>query len=437
MFFQKKEKQLAEQAELGTLAQSPWSQVRRRFRANRMALWSWRVLLVLGFVALLADFIANEKPLYCKLEGRSYFPVCKQYAVDLGFAKWDPVFLQKSWDEHEYEAAVFPLILYSSSSLDQKNNNYRSPFGQQNLKSWRWRHWLGTDQSGRDVAAGMVAGTRVALLVGIISMGIATVIGLLLGSLAGYFGDRGLRLGWPRLVLNLLALFFAWFFGLKARGYQLSEAAKNGGLGWEILKSLAIVALVFLLANGLAFLVKKLVGDGRRKITLPLDLLIMRGIEVMNSIPGLLLLLALVALLEKSSIFYVMAIIGLLRLTSIARYLRAELLKIRNLGYIEAARAMAFPDWRILWRHALPNAIGPVLITVAFGVASAILLEATLSFLGIGLGAEGLTWGSLLKMARQNHSAWWLAVFPGAAIFVTVTIFNLIGDGLSEAMGER
>ena len=95
MFFQKKENKLAEQAERGALAQSPWSQVRRRFRARRMALWSWRVLLVLCFVALFADFIANEKPLYCKIGGQAYFPVLRQYAVDLGFAKLDPIFLQK------------------------------------------------------------------------------------------------------------------------------------------------------------------------------------------------------------------------------------------------------------------------------------------------------------------------------------------------------
>ncbi len=437
MIFKNKANKLAEKAEQGTLAQSPWSHVRRRFRKKQLALWSWRVLLVLGFVALFGDFIANEKPLYCKLGGKTYFPVLRQYAVNLGLAQWDTIFLQKSWDEHKYEDVIFPPIPYSSSSQDIKNSN-SSPFGRQTLRSWRFRHWLGTGGSlGLDVAAGMVAGTRVALLVGIISMGIATLIGLLLGSLAGYFGDDRMRVGWLALALNLVALFFAWFYGFKARSFTLSEAAKNGGLGWELLQSLAIVALVFLVANGLVFLLEKLAGRRGRQITLPLDLLIMRVIEVLNSIPGLLILLALVAVLEKSSIFYVMAIIGLLRWTSIARYLRAELLKIRNLGYVEAARAMAFPNRRILLRHALPNAIGPVLITVAFGVASAILMESTLSFLGIGIGAEGLTWGSLLKMARSNASAWWLAVFPGAAIFVTVTIFNLIGDGLSEAMGER
>ncbi len=436
IIFKNKANKLAEKAEQGALAQSPWSQVWRRFRKRRMALWSWRALLVMAFVAVFADFIANEKPLYCKLEGQSYFPVLRQYAVELGFAKWDAAFLQKSWGEHNYDAVVFPPIPYSPATLDLKNNNYRNPFGRQSVKSLRWRHWLGTDQLGRDVAAGMVAGTRVALLVGVISMGIATAIGLLLGSLAGFFGDDRMRVSWIGVVLNLMALFFAWFYGFSARGYTLSEAAKNGGLGMELLKSIAIAALIFLVTNGLSVLINKLLKT--RQITLPLDLITMRGIEVMNSIPGLLLLLAMVAVLEKSSIFYVMAIIGFLRWTSVARFLRAELLRVRNLGYVEAARAMAFPNWRILWRHALPNAIGPVLIVVSFGVASAILMESSLSFLGIGTGSDGgTTWGSLLSAVRRYPSAWWLAVFPGGAIFVAVTVFNLIGDGLSEAMGER
>lgn len=393
----------------------------------------------MGFVALFGDFIANEKPLYCKIDGKTSFPVLRQYAVDLGLAKWDAVFFQKNWNEHDFEAVIFPPIPYSSSTLDSKNNNYRSPFGQQSVQSARHRHWLGTDRLGHDVAAGMVAGTRVALLVGIIAMGIATAIGLLLGSLAGYFGDEGVRISPLRLVLNLLAVFLGWFYGFQARSFTLSEAAQEGRAGIAILKGLAIAALILLLANGLVFLIKKLSERlaGRRKVNIPLDLIIMRTIEVVNSIPGLLLLLAMVAVLEKSSIFYVMAIIGLLRWTSVARFLRAELLKIRNLGYVEAARAMGFPNRRILLRHALPNAIGPVLITVAFGVASAILMESTLSFLGIGTGADGMTWGSLLSAARGYPSAWWLAVFPGGAIFVAVTVFNLIGDGLSDAMSAK
>ena len=433
-----KEKQRIEKAERGELAQSPFGLLRRRFRRNRLAVWSLRILYGLIFIAVFGDFIANEKPVYCKLDGETYFPVLRQYAVDLGLAQWEAKFFQNDWNEHEYEASLFPPIPYSAKTIDSKNGGYKSPFAAQRLGSNRYRHWLGTDKVGHDIAAGMVAGTRVALLVGVIAMSIATAIGVLLGALAGYFGDQGFRVTHTRLWLNLLALFFAWFYGFQSRSFALSEASRQGGLGGELVKSLAIAIGILLLANGLVFLIKKIPSNiFRKKITLPLDLLVMRTIEVLNSIPGLLLLLAFVAVLQKSSIFHIMAIIGLIRWTGIARFLRAELLKVRNLSYIEAAKAMGFSHGRILFRHALPNAITPVLITIAFGIASAILLESALSFLGFGVAAEGVTWGQLLSEARRYPGAWWLAVFPGGAIFVTVTVFNLIGEGLAEAMSAE
>jgi peptide/nickel transport system permease protein len=163
----------------------------------------------------------------------------------------------------------------------------------------------------------------------------------------------------------------------------------------------------------------------------------MRLIEIVNSIPGLLLILSIVAIIEEQSVFYIMAIIGLIGWTGIARFIRAELLRVRNLEYIEAAQALGYSEWRIIARHAIPNALTPVLITIAFGVASAILMEAFLSFLGIGVAAEEVTWGSLLNLARSKFSAWWLAIFPGLAIFVTVTVFNLLGEGLTDALDPR
>jgi peptide/nickel transport system permease protein len=132
-----------------------------------------------------------------------------------------------------------------------------------------------------------------------------------------------------------------------------------------------------------------------------------------------------------------MVIIGLTGWTGIAKYVRAELLRVRSLEYIEAAQSLGFSEWRIIFRHALPNSLTPVLITIAFGIASAILVESSLSFLGIGVQAELQTWGKLLSEAREDVSAWWLAVFPGLAIFVTVTIFNLIGEGLTDALDPR
>lgn len=431
--WKKKERLLLSRAEAGKLPQSLGAVVWRRFRQHRLALWSLRVFYGLAFLALFGDFIANEKPLYCKLEGASYFPVLKGYAVNLGLAKWNARFLQKDWREHEYQAVIFPPIPYSATTLDLANGNYRSPFSRQKIPSNRYRHWLGTDRLGHDVAAGMVAGTRVALLVGIVAMSLSTLIGVLLGSLAGYFGDEGFRVSRIRLWVNVGALFLAWFYGFSVRRYALSEA--GGNFGWELLKSLGICFGILAVANGAVFFLKKIPALAR-KVTLPLDLLTMRLVEVFNSIPGLLLLLSFVAVLQKSSVFYVMIIIGLIRWTGVARFLRAELLKIRNLEYIEAAKALGFSRWRILFRHALPNAIAPVLITIAFGMASAILLESTLSFLGIGVGEEGITWGRLLSEARKYPSAWWLALFPGGAIFITVTIFNLIGEGLTEAVGK-
>ncbi len=413
-----------------------WARVKRRYLKNKLAKWSLRVLIVIIFIAMFSDFIANEKPLYCKIEGKTYFPVLKQYTVDLGWSKWDAKFYQTPWQNHDYESVVMPPIPYSHFTLDDKNVHYVSPFGNQNVSSNRYWHWLGTDQFGRDVLAGMIRGTRVAMLIGVLSMFIATFIGLFLGSLAGYFGDTRFRISRIRLLLNLVGFILGYFYAIQARSYTFSVANEKGTFGIEVLKSLFIFFVIVLLFNLLSKAFER-ISIFAKKITLPLDLIIMRLIEIVNAIPALFLLLAAVTILEKPSIISVMVIIGLLRWTTIARFIRAELLRVRSLEFIEAASAMGFSDRRIIIRHAIPNAIAPVLITIAFGVASAILIEAFLSFLGIGLDNDEITWGLLLSFARESTMSWWLAIFPGLAIFVTVTIFNLIGDGLTEALDSK
>ncbi|HQU60135.1 MAG: ABC transporter permease [Phaeodactylibacter sp.] len=428
-----KEKRLADQlARQQAMGQSYWAIVRRQFRRNRMAMWSLRLLYVLLFIALFGDFIANEKPLYCRLDGQTYFPVFRQYAVTLGLAKWEAQFFQKGWQEHHYESVIWAPIPYSASTIDRKNSNFVRPGGKQRIPSPRFRHWLGTDQLGRDVAAGLISGTRIAMMVGVVSMSIATLIGVFLGALAGYFGDDRFHASRSRLILNLLGLGAGIFYGFNARSYALSE----GAFSVELLKSLGILATIMVLANLLAAPIKRLPWFGK-KVRVPMDIIVMRLIEIINSIPALLLVLSVIAIIEKPSILFVMAIIGLIRWTGIARFIRAELLRIRSLEYIEAAQALGYSEWRIIFRHAIPNALTPVLITIAFGVASAILLEAFLSFLGIGVPPQQVTWGSLLNLARAQFSAWWLAIFPGFAIFITVTIFNLIGEGLTDALDPR
>ena len=406
--------------------------VGERFRHNRPARWSLRILYVLIFIALFADFLANEKPLYCQLERQHYFPVLKDYAVSLGIGSWESRFVIKDWREQPFERVWWAPIPYSATTIDRRNMNFRAPFGQQNVASWRFRHWLGTDELGRDVAAGMIRGTRIALLVGLIAMSIASLIGIGLGTLAGYFGDDQLRVSRARLLLNLLGLVLGFFYAFSARSYALQE----GPLGWQLLLSLLILVLVLVAANLLAAVLGRLPWLST-PLTVPLDLIIMRLIEVINSIPSLLLILSVVAIISNPSIFSVMVIIGLLSWTGIARFVRAEFLRIRKREYIEAARALGYSRRRIILRHALPNALTAVLITIAFGIATAILIEASLSFLGIGMAAEEVTWGQMLSLARQNFKAWWLALLPGFAIFVTVTVFNLLGEGLTEALDPR
>ncbi|HXC06474.1 MAG TPA: ABC transporter permease, partial [Bacteroidia bacterium] len=206
--------------------------------------------------------------------------------------------------------------------------------------------------------------------------------------------------------------------------------------GLQLLFSMLILFGIMGAGNLLCPLLCKIPWMGK-KITIPVDMLLSRFIEIMNSIPTLFLIISVSAIVTKPSVLIVMIIIGLTVWTGIARFIRAELLRIRNLEYIEAAQALGFTQIRVLLRHAIPNALSPVLIALAFGIANSIMVESVLSFLGIGVPAETITWGSMLSLAQQTPGAWWIAVFPGLAIFLTVTVYNLVGEGLTDALDPK
>jgi peptide/nickel transport system permease protein len=166
------------------------------------------------------------------------------------------------------------------------------------------------------------------------------------------------------------------------------------------------------------------------------DLALSRVIEVMLCFPLLFLLLALAALLPPSPLTVILAI-GLTTWAGDARYARAEVLKIKELDYARAARAAGASTPRILVRHLLPNALPPLIVSAAFGVGWAILAEASLSFLGVGLPAPAVSWGGILSAAPTYiEEAWWLALFPGLALFLTVAAYNLLAEGLRAATTE-
>ncbi|MEQ9205779.1 MAG: ABC transporter permease [Phycisphaerales bacterium] len=219
-------------------------------------------------------------------------------------------------------------------------------------------HPIGTDTLGQSVLSQMFHACRLAISIGFISTGIAVVIGVIVGSLMGYFG------------------------------------------GW-------------------------------------VDLLLYRFVEMFMAIPVLFLLIVAAGVLPRNT-YVMMAIIGCFTWTGAARFIRAEFMKLRETDYIQAAKAMGLPLWSILFKHMLPNGVTPVLVESSFLIAAAILIEATLSFLGLGPSGQA-SWGSLLRNATGDTGTfiWWLAIFPGAAIFLTTLAYNLIGEALRDAIDPK
>lgn len=329
--------------------QSYYQLVKRQYMKNKLAVAGFVMVIFLFSVAIMADFLANDKPLYCKYEGKSYFPAFREYAVKTGMAKWPTHFLNIDWKEMEFDKVVWAPVPYLPTNLD-----FRSRFVSPGVNN----HLLGTDKLGRDVLSGMIHGTRIALLVGFVSMSIAITIGICLGATAGFMGGV-------------------------------------------------------------------------------VDMLIQRLIEIMLTIPTFFLIITVVAFFPGGGIWMIMVVIGATGWTAIARYTRAEFLKTRNMDYVTASEALGNRSARTIFRHVLPNAVAPVMVSAAFGIASAILIESSLSFLGFGVSATTVSWGSILSVARGATYAWWLALFPGLAIFISVTTYNLVGEGLRDALDPR
>jgi peptide/nickel transport system permease protein len=400
--------------------------IARKLVSDKRSKWAIRVLGLLVFFAVFGDFVANEKPLYCKYEGKHYFPVLRSVCVSANICKWNPVFATGDWHELEYEKVVFPLIPYSATTLDPINGNFKAPFSKQNVKSDWFRHWLGTDALGRDVTAAMIYGCRIALIVGLLSMLIAVLIGVPLGARAGYYGDDRVKRHWPALVIDIVgALAIIWLMVQAALMYLRFDAPQIG-MGYLI--AAGFIALITWFGSR----VLSKLWPAKLLVSVPWDFTVMRSIEVLRSIPSFFLLFAVLGIIENPSIYYVVLLIGLLRVPTIMRYVRAEAMKLRDKTFIDAARVIGLSDNQIVNKHIIPNAMGPVLITVAFGIGGAVLLESGLSFLGIGQSIDQMSWGKLLSSARENFSAWWLALLPGGAIFLTVAIFNRIGEVISD-----
>ncbi|MBU1086596.1 MAG: ABC transporter permease [Candidatus Omnitrophica bacterium] len=212
-------------------------------------------------------------------------------------------------------------------------------------------------------------------------------------------------------------------------------------LGRDLLCRMAygarISLIVGLIAVSISVLIGLLLGSIAGYYAGRIDAIIMRFVDIMLCFPSIFLILALVALLEPS-ILIIMAVIGLTSWMGIARLVRAEILSLKERDYVLAARACGVSDFKIIIRHLIPNAIGPVLISATLGVAAAILVESSLSFLGIGVQPPTPSWGNILMDAKASLGlAWWMTFYPGLAIFITVLGYNLLGEGLRDMLIPR
>jgi peptide/nickel transport system permease protein len=198
-----------------------------------------------------------------------------------------------------------------------------------------------------------------------------------------------------------------------------------------------VSVLVGVLAAGLSVTLGTLVGAVSGFLGGWIDSVVMRFVDMVLAFPRIVLLIAVVAVFEPSVLLIVMTL-GLTQWPFAARLVRGEILSLKEREFAEAARALGFSRTRVLFRHLLPNAVAPIIVAVSLGVGNAILLEAGLSFLGLGVPPPQASWGTMISEG-MNHlfSAWWISTFPGLVLACSVLAFNLVGDGIRDALDPR
>lgn len=365
--------------------ESPWTIAFRKLRKNKLSMISGVILIVLVLMAIFAsaitpfefndqDLKASELPpnltLYKVDDENAIFYRSKdhkvfhfksngEYVTDLKYVDRD---IRNKIFTYELDGKTISAD-YSMEKDKNANKSVEIKIDGKVVDSYqRWNktYILGTDKIGRDMYTRIVHGARISLSVGIVAVSIRVVIGIILGSISGYYGGR-------------------------------------------------------------------------------VDTIIMRFSEMVMCFPFLLVCITLVVVLGPS-IYNVMIVLGLLGWPGIARIIRAQILSLKEQEFMEATEALGIRDSRKIFKHLLPNVMSSVIVYATMGMAGAILTEAALSFLGLGVQPPTPSWGNMIQAAKSLYALenqWWLWIPPGLSIFVTVISFNLLGDGLRDALDPK
>lgn len=357
------------------------------------------------FISVFAPLIATEQALIVKDKEGIAFPFISNYQAD----------------ESSISFQLNAPIPYSPQTIDYDATGAKAPF-QTNTTSTLRTHWLGTDFIGRDILSNLIHGSKSAFVIGLFSMLLAAIIGICLGGLSAIYTNNEKRINIKAAIL--IALLITIY---TIQVYILPWKLQSVSTFSNILMLLLYTAIMLLLSK----LILKFFNTKNKTFIIPIAPYINRSIEIIESLPMLFLLVTLNSIIHPSY-FSIIVIIALVAWPTFARFSRAEFLKIMNLSYIESADALGYSKSRILFKHVLPSAISPLLITFVFGVVSAILVESTLSFMGLGLANESASWGEMINLARRDYSAWWLAVFPGATLFFVLIVLNRLSSKMKS-----
>ncbi|MFK7922029.1 MAG: ABC transporter permease [Bacteroidia bacterium] len=410
----------------------------RRFRTSRLAMIALVICLFWVLMAIIGPFIASPLPYSCELRGEMVYPLWNPNQLDRLVDPLQPkLYSEIKWDTLDLKNVSWALIPYGVE--EHKAHKQLSPFEAQipsdgtEALAGRLCHHLGTNRDGRDILAILIIGSRNALLFALIAVGIAALIGILIGSIMGYIGDRGWAQSRGVVSGVVIGLVPAWFYGFYVRTFALQDAVGPAMIG-QFLLSFLIFLGIFI---GIAWIGKQLTRwpFWAKPVPIPLDLLLLKFIEVMESLPVIMLVISLGAIFGRNVWFYMLCL-GFVSWTGIARLVRAEMLRIRNMDYIQAAQALGLKQGRIIWQHALPNVLPSVMVILVTSLGSAVLIESGLSFLG--LVNEYASWGSLLTNAKEEgFENWWVIVLPGIAIFSLVISINLFGERLRDVWDPK
>lgn len=393
--------------------------------------WIWLGFII--FTAIAAPVLCNDKPWIVNFEGKILFPAFSSYDAQKIIPKEHS---SSNWKTITFDFAIWPPCTYLPGSNDWENiavspfekQYFRGPYEITNMPL-KFRHWLGTNQKGEDVLAAIIYGCRNSMGVALFSMILSGFIGVFLGLLAGFYQNHGILISKAALGGGILSLIPALFYGFIRNPFLFSENSLfgiNNPLITLIFKLLLFVCIIgsFILA---AHWMGKHLPGLNKKVAIPLDAIITRFTEWMNTLPKLFLILILAGVFNQSAVGLVV-ILGSIQWTGIARIVRAETLSLRQTTWIESAISLGISDLRILIRHLIPHIIPSVSVVFILGIASSIMAESALSFLGAGVPDDWISWGTLSADGKRHLVYEWLLAIPGLFLFFTLLSLGILSE---------